>query len=411
MTHTPNYLPEKTDLNIGFLPLTDCAVLVVAQERGLFEKYGLNVQLEREVSWANIRDRIGFGSLDAAHMLAPMPLAASLGIDGLGIPMQSAFSMGLNGSAITLSRDLMDEMHAVQPSSFKGSPLKAGALKALLNKKRQRKLVFAHVFPYSQHHYLLNAWLEDAGIDPTTDVELRVIPPQQMVLQLANGEIDGFSAGEPWNQIAVQQGVGCIATSSYEIWNNGPGKVLGVTKQWADKYPQTHQALIASLLEAAQWLDSAEGRSQAAQWLSLPQYLNVPLEQICGPLLGQCQYAKDEPARSLPDFNCFYRYGATIPWHSHGQFFLQQMRHTGQLTHDVNDAKLLDEVYKMNVYRSVAESLGFPYPMENNKPEVIHHSPWVLKSASQPIAMGSSWISTDKLREQVLELNPADESL
>lgn len=409
MTHTTHYHPEKTELNIGFLPLTDCAPLVVAQERGLFEKYGLNVHLQREVSWANIRDRVGFGSLDAAHMLAPMPLAASLGIDGLGIAMQSAFSMGLNGSAITLSRGLMEEMKQVQPESFQCSPLSAEPLKKLLSEQRDRKLVFAHVFPYSQHHYLLNAWLENVGIDPFKDVELRVIPPQQMVLKLANGEIDGFSAGEPWNQIAVRQGVASIATSSYEMWNNGPGKVLGVTKQWADQYPQTHQALIASLLEAAQWLDEPQGRLQAAEWLSQAEYLNVPLAQISGPLLGQCQYSGDEPARSLPDFNCFYRYGATIPWHSHGQFFLQQMRQTGQLTHEVNEFELLNEVYRMDVYQSVAEPLGLPYPMSQYKPEVIHQSPWILKEASQPISMGSSWVATDKLRQQLLRLNAQQE--
>ena len=405
MTHTPNFLPEKTDLNIGFLPLTDCAVLVAAQERGLFEKYGLNVNLQREVSWANIRDRVVFGSLDAAHMLAPMPLAATLGIDGLGVPMQSAFSMGLNGSAITLSCGLMNEMRAAQSTSFYASPLTADSLKTLLAAKPNRKLVFAHVFPYSQHRYLLNAWLEDAGIDSAKDVELRVIPPQQMVVQLESGEIDGFSAGEPWNQIAVQQGVGCIAISSYEIWNNGPGKVLGVTRQWAEQYPQTHQALIAALLEAAQWLDQPHGRSQVAFWLSQPEYLNVPLEQIRGPLLGQCQYALDEPPRNLPDFNCFYRYGATIPWHSQGLFFLQQMRHVRQLTQAVNEYQVLDEVYKLNVYRSVAESLGLPYPMQNNKQEVIHHSPWILKDASQPIAMGSSQVSLNTLHEQLTGLN------
>lgn len=149
MTLAPQYSPEKTELNIGFLPLTDCAVLVAAQERGLFEKYGLQVSLEREVSWANIRDRVAFGSLDAAHMLAPMPLAASLGIDGLGIPMQSAFSMGLNGSAITLSCELLKEMRAVAPDSFQASPLKANALKAILQANPSRKLVFAHVFPFS----------------------------------------------------------------------------------------------------------------------------------------------------------------------------------------------------------------------------------------------------------------------
>ena len=220
---------------------------------------------------------------------------------------------GLNGAAITLSNALMDELKSICPDSFEVSPLKATALKKLIKAKPDRKLVFAHVFPYSQHHYLLNAWLEDAGIDPVNDVELKVIPPQQMVAQLANGEIDGYSSGEPWNQVAVQQGIGTVAITSYEIWNNGPGKVLGVTQKWAEQYPQTHRALVAALMEAAQWLDGEHGRAEVAEWMTREDYLDVPLEQVRGPLMGQYQFALDEPARFMPDFNCFYRYGATDP--------------------------------------------------------------------------------------------------
>ncbi|PWQ96292.1 CmpA/NrtA family ABC transporter substrate-binding protein [Leucothrix arctica] len=406
MNAAPLFRPEKTELKIGFLPLTDCAVLVAAQERGLFEKYGLEVSLEREVSWANIRDRVAFGSLDAAHMLAPMPLAATLGIDGLGIPMQSAFSMGLNGSAITLSNTLMDELKTICSDCFESTPLKATALKKLIDAKPDRKLVFAHVFPYSQHHYLLNAWLEDAGIDPVNDVELKVIPPPQMVAQLASGEIDGYSSGEPWNQVAVQQGIGSVAITSYEIWNNGPGKVLGVTQKWAAQNPQTHRAIVAALLEAAQWLDHPHGRSQTAEWMSREDYLNVPLEQIRGPLMGQYQFSLDEPARTLPDFNCFYRHGATIPWHSHGAFFLQQMSQGGQLKKSVDQQAVLDSVYKLDVYRDVAEKLGLPYPLDNHKAETVNQSAWVLKRASKPIAMGSSQITLARLSGQVSQLNP-----
>ncbi|RVU84280.1 nitrate transporter [Leucothrix sargassi] len=405
MNRAPAFIPEKTDLKIGFLPLSDCAVLVAAQERGLFEKYGLEVSLEREVSWANIRDRVAFGSLDAAHMLAPMPLAATLGIDGLGIPMQSAFSMGLNGSAITLSTTLMDELKALCPDSFDVTPLKATALKKLIKAKPERKLVFAHVFPYSQHHYLLNAWLEDAGIDPVNEVELKVIPPSEMVAQLARGEIDGYSAGEPWNQTAVQQGIGTVAITSYEIWNNGPGKVLGVTQKWAEEYPQTHRALVAALMEAAQWLDGQDGRSDIAEWMSREHYLNVPLAQVSGPLMGQYQFSLDEPARFIPDFNCFYRYGATVPWHSHGAFFLQQMIRNGQLKKDVDQQATLDAVYKLDVYRDVAELLDLPYPLDNHKAETNNQSAWILKRASKPIAMGSSHVVLEHLAEQLNGVN------
>lgn len=383
------FTPEKTDLRIGFLPLTDAAVLIAAQERGIFERYGLNVTLKRVQSWATIRDRVAFGELDAAHMLAPMPLAASLGIDGLGIPMQTAFSMGLNGSAITLSTQLMQQWRGFTPETFQQSPLPADGLHALMTMQLHRKLVFAHVFPFSQHYYLLRGWLSNAGIDPDNDVELRVIPPAQMVNQLAGGQIDGCCVGAPWNQIAVQQGIGQVAVSSYELWNNGPEKVLGVTRAWADQHPQTHRALVAALLESAEWLDQSwHNRQQLADWLARPDYLDMTVEHLSPPLLGSYAYAQAEPPRFMPDFNVFYRYAANAPWHSFGQFFWQQMQAAQQL----NTTAVVDlaAVYRMDIYRSVAESLGKPYPLADSRPEGSHHAPWVLAEASQPIAMGST---------------------
>lgn len=400
------FSPEKKQLQIGFLALTDCAILVAAQERGLYEKYGLQVELRRETSWANIRDRVAVGELDAAHMLAPMPLAATLGIDGLGIPMETAFSMGLNGSAITLSTDLMTEMQTLSPNLYEQSPLKAHTLKQLIDTTSDRKLTFAHVYPFSQHYYLLRAWLTDAGIDPDKDITLRAIPPSQMVNQLNIGLIDGYCVGEPWNQIAVQQGTGQIAVSSYELWNNGPEKVLGVTQKWAEKYPQTHQALIASLLEAAQWLEHPHSRLKIANWLAKPEYLGIPQEQIQPPLVGHCRYAKNQPKRFVPDFNCFFRYAANAPWQSQGRFFIQQMAYSGQLTindRDSNkDQAIIEQVYRMDRFNAVAEQIGLPHPLNQIKQEGIHQSTWVLTDASEPIAMGSSMIALESLATTII---------
>jgi nitrate/nitrite transport system substrate-binding protein len=389
------FKPEKAELNIGFLPLIDCGVLIAAQERGLFEKYGLQVHLKQETSWASIRDRVAFGELDAAHMLAPMPLAASLGVDGLGVPMETAFSMGLNGSAITLSSSLVEELKAISPESFTESPLKATAIKKLLEQQPDRKLTFAHVYPFSQHHYLLRAWLQDAGIQPDHDVELTVIPPSLMVEQLSSGGIDGYCAGSPWNQVAVKDGCGQIAITAYEIWNNAPDKVLGVTQRWAEQYPQTHQALIAALLETAEWLDSdLLHRIKLAEWLSLPHYLNLPVEQLKQPLTGYFPFAKDEPSRWQPDYHCFHRYAANTPWHSQGHYFLKQIKDAGQLTLDLpSHENIIENVYRLDTFREVAEKVSHPYPMSNDKPEGNHQSSWVLTDASQPIAMGSSIIS------------------
>lgn len=388
------FKPEKQQLQIGFLPLTDCAILVAAQKQDLFEKYGLQVTLRKETSWASIRDRVAVGELDAAHMLAPMPLAASLGIDGLGVPMETAFSMGLNGSAITLSSGLMKKLRAIAPESFEQSPLKATALKKLIQSEPEKKLKFAHVYPFSQHHYLLRAWLQDADIDPDKDVELSVIPPSLMVDRLATGDIDGYCVGSPWNLAAIQQGIGEVAITSYEIWNNGPDKVLGVTQEWAAAHPQAHQALLAALLEAAQWLDHVHHRIAMAEYLSQPEFINVPPEQITPSLVGRFPFAIDEPERFIPDHHCFFRYAANAPWHSQGDYFVQQIKATGQLNgaglNPKTEKKLIPEIYRMDTYRMVCEKLGMPHPSQNSKTEGKHDSPWVLHHSNKPIAMGSS---------------------
>lgn len=388
----------KQDLRIGFLPLSDCAVLVAALERGFFEKYGLHVTLQREVSWANIRDRVAFGELDAAHMLAPMPLAATLGIDGLGIPMQAAFSLGLNGSAISVASALMAAMREHYPQALCTAPVRAHGLKHLLSAQMPRKLVFGCVYPFSQHHYLLQAWLQDGGLVVGQDVEIRVIPPPQMVAALAQGEIDGYCAGEPWNQQAVSQGIGQVAVTSYDLWNNGPEKVLGVTQAWAEANPETHQALLCALLEAAHWVDEPHNRGRIAELLSRSEYLAMPREVIEPPLLGRYRYAPDEPERLLPDFNVFARYAANFPWHSHGAYFLAQMHATGQLaTLPPDPAALIAKVYCTPLYRLAAETLSLPYPTVDYLPSTHCLAPWVLRDASQPIAMGSNTVVLQNL--------------
>jgi nitrate/nitrite transport system substrate-binding protein len=376
----------KQHLRLGFLPLTDSAILIAAQERGFFEKYELSVELQREVSWANIRDRLAFGELDAAHMLAPMLLAANLRLDGLGVPMQTALSLGLNGSAITLAKPLMQTLQSEYPEHLQSSPLPATGLKAL-RKCLQRKLVFGCVYPFSQHHYLLRAWLKKGGLQLEDDVTIQVIPPSHMVAALEAGQIDGFCAGEPWNQIAVQNGIGCVAVSAYELMHNGPDKILAVTQNWAETNPDTHLALISALLEAAVWLEDARNRLVFGEILA--QYLDVPIMSLCAPLQGYYRYAAHEPERFVPDFQVFSRYAATMPWHSHGQYFLKAMREAGQLREVNDESALLKQIYRTDLYRKAAQSVGLAYPLQDYLPQGSYHAPWVLTAASQPIAMGA----------------------
>ena len=197
--------PEKQQISLGFLPLLDCAPLVIAKEKGFFSEQGLDVSLSREGSWASIRDKVILGLLDGAQMLAGIPLASSLGLGSPKVPMVTAFNIGLNGNAITLSNPVLEEIYALTDQ-----PVHSAEGLALLIQQRKEsnapKLTMASVYPYSAHNYLLRYWLNAAGIDPDNDLNLTVLPPTQMAQAMKKGQIDGYCAGEPWNLIAQEMG-------------------------------------------------------------------------------------------------------------------------------------------------------------------------------------------------------------
>ena len=383
---------EKTELTLGFIPLTDCAPLVVAKEKGYFDKYGLKVTLSKETSWANIRDKVALGILDGAQMLAGMPLAMSLGIGPMAKPMVTAFSMDLNGNAITVSNALFARMQQADPQSMMKKPLSAHALKKVIEENRKaggEPLTFAMVFPYSTHNYELRYWMAAAGIDPDKDVRLVVVPPPQMVGQLEKGTIDGYCVGEPWNAQAVQAGLGHTLITKYEIWNNSPEKVLGVTQEWAEQYPNTHRALLMALLEASRWLDELQNRLDAAAMISRSIYVNAPEHVVRMSMTGTFQYAANEMPRALPDFNVFYRYAANFPWRSHALWFISQMVRWGQVDKAVDMRAVAEEVYRPDIFRDAAESLGLLCPSIDYKLEGHHDNSWKLHEGSESLLMGS----------------------
>lgn len=382
---------EKTQLTYGIIPLTDCAPLVIAKEKGFFARYGLDVELSSEASWANIRDKVLVGALDGAQMLAPMPLATTLGIGGMQEAMVTAFSMDLNGNGITVSNDLYQRMLAADPAAMQEQPLSANALKTVIQAEQaegRTPLTFASVFPFSAHHYALRYWLASANIDPDRDVNLVVIPPPQMTGQLRSGVISGYCVGEPWNAQAVSMNVGRTLITNYELWNNMPEKVFGVTERWAAQNPNTHLATLMALLEAAKWLDQTENRMEAVRILT-QGYIAAPESVLQMSMLGTFQYASDEKPCKLPDFNVFYRYAATFPWRSHALWFLTQMRRWHQISNNNVDLKAVAEaVYRPDIYRQAADALGVPYPTIDYKVEGVHEQAWLLNSATQPIVMG-----------------------
>jgi len=382
---------EKSRLTLGFIPLTDCAPLAIAAEKGFFKRHGLDVTLAREASWANIRDKVALNALDGAQMLAPMPIAATLGSCVVKQPTITAFSLGLNGNAITVSNSLYDRMLQADPEAMATSPVTARALKKVIAENKQAgqsPLTFAMVFPVSNHNYQLRYWMASAGIDPDRDVRLIVIPPPYMAANLESGKIDGFCVGEPWNTRAVRMGNGRILISGYEIWNNSPEKVLGVKLSWAEKHPNTHRALIMALLEACAWIDQPENREEVIQLLASDRYINTPIEDIAPSLTGAMNYSQGDQLVQLDDFSVFHRYAANFPWRSHAEWIITQMHRWGQIEQLTDIQALASRIYRPDIYRQAAKALGMPAPSIDHKPEGAHADSWNLSDATKPIPMG-----------------------
>jgi nitrate/nitrite transport system substrate-binding protein len=299
--------------------------------------------------------------------------------------------MDLNGNAITVSNALYERMAEADPEAMSERPISARALRRVIELDRaagRPPLIFAQVFPYSTHNYQLRYWMASAGIDPDRDLRLIVIPPPQMATSLATHDIDGYCVGEPWNAHAVQQGIGRALITSYELWNNAPEKVFGVTRRWAENHPETHIAVIEALLEAARWMDRPENRMEVVETLTRGGYIDAPLEVVQMSMTGTFRYATGEPASPLPDFNVFHRYAANFPWRSHAEWLVSQMYRWGQIDRAIAVRPAIAEIYRPDIFRTAADRLGVPYPRVDHKVEGVHAQGWTLEAATAPIAMG-----------------------
>jgi nitrate/nitrite transport system substrate-binding protein len=382
---------EQSDLRLGFIALNDCAPLVVAREKGFFIGEGLKVELSREASWANVRDKVSMGALDGAHMLGPMALAVSLGVCGEQTRMVTPFSLNLNGSAITISAALAQAMRELDPEGMAQRPRSARPLKAMIDARRKAggpPLTFAVVFPFSVHNYELRYWAAAAGIDPDRDLRIVVTPPPRMAARLASGEIDGFCVGAPWNALSVAQGTGEIMIYASEIWRVGPDKVFGTTEAWAEKNPTALKALLRALIKAASWADEPENRAELASILARPDYVDAPEEVVASSLVGSPPYAPGEPGPDSIDYIIYHRYAASFPWRSHAVWFLTQMLRWGQIGLEVDIPATAEAVYRPDLYRAAAAELGAPTPLVDEKVEGLHAASWMLDEATAPIAMG-----------------------
>ncbi|MEM1114715.1 MAG: CmpA/NrtA family ABC transporter substrate-binding protein [Pseudomonadota bacterium] len=371
--------PERSELDLGYIRLSDSAPLVMAQELGLFEKYGLEVHLHREVSWANLRDKVVVGSLDAAQMLAPLPLATTLGCGGLRADMVTGLVLSLNGNGITVSRELGQQLAGLgaTPGDARANTLALQSLITADAAKQPLTLAAAHSF--SCHIFQLRLWLRAGGIDPDQDVRIIVLPPEQMVDSLARGIIDGFCVGEPWNTVAVQQGIGTMLATGYEVWNNLIEKVLGVTQRWHQANPTSHLRLRLAIMEACQWLAEPANRARAAATLAEPEYLDLPESVLMPSLTGQLQFQRDAAVVELPHFHVFGRFQAGFPWRSTARQLLSMCLEL--LGREANEAELVSIVqqsYRTDLYRQAARYLGLPLPATDNMPLEPHAEPWQL---------------------------------
>lgn len=383
---------EKSALNIGFIPLTDCATLAVAKEKGFFSKYGLDVTLSKEASWSNIRDKLAYGVLDAAQMLTTMPITSTLGTGSWKKETISSLVLGVNGNAITISSRLYNDLKQLNPDFDKLRPVTADTLKEHIEIRKSqglKPLVFAHVFPNSTHNYFLRYWLASSGIDPEHDVNLNVIPPQQMVMNLENNIVDGFCVGEPWNQQAISKGLGHVLITSYEIWNNAPDKVLGMNKEWAYNHPNTHRALVKALIESARWIDDEYNRVETAKIISNEDYINLPDEIILPPLIGKYKYNPNTEVESLPDFNLFYKYNASFPWLSQPEWYLSQMVRWGDVSESLDVQNIIKNIFWVDFYRQITDEMGLDSPLDNKKSEGQHASQWQINSQHGTQTMAS----------------------
>jgi nitrate/nitrite transport system substrate-binding protein len=369
--------PEKDQLKLGFIKLTDMAPLAIAYEKGFFEDEGLYVTLEPQANWKVLLDRVITGELDGAHMLAGQPIGATVGI-GTKADVITAFSMDLNGNAATVSNEVWSLMKSKVPVDAQGKPvhpIKANALKPVVEQFRAagRPFRMAMVFPVSTHNYELRYWLAAGGIHPgfyspsdvsgqiKADVLISVTPPPQMPATLEAGTINGFCVGEPWNQQAIAKGVGVPIVTDYEIWRNNPEKVFGVTRAWAEKNPITHVALVKALIRAGMWLDAGNGanRKEAAQILSRSEYVGADYRVIANSMTGTFEYGRGDK-RALPDFNVFFRHFATYPYQSDAVWYLTQMRRWGQIPEAKPDAwyaEAAHKVYRPDIYLQAAKAL------------------------------------------------------
>jgi len=343
--------PEKKEVKIGFIPLTDCASVVMASVLGIDQKYGVKIIPTKEASWAGVRDKLVNGELDFAHVLYGLVYGVHLGVSGPKKDMAVLMNLNHNGQAITLSKKLAD----------KGAVNGEGLAKLMASEKRE--YTFAQTFPTGTHAMWLYYWLAANGINPMKDAKVITVPPPQMVANMRVGNMDGFCVGEPWNHRAIMDGIGITATTTQAIWKDHPEKVLGTTSEFVQKYPNTARAVTAAIIEAGKWIDAGlSNKMKMAETVADKSYVNTGVDAINQRILGRYQDGMGKTWDD-PDHMKFYNEGAVnFPYLSDGMWFLTQHKRWGLLKEHPDYLAVARQINRIDLYKQAATAAKAPLP-------------------------------------------------
>ena len=376
-----------TSLRIAFLPLTDAAVLAVAREKGFAEEEGIALDLVRTTSWATLRDRLVFGQVQAAQMLAPLAVAVTLGLSQQPAPLSAPYKLNVNGNMLVMATEFAQ---ALDPDVAQrlDDPLGTAHDFAAAIGLWRRKPVIGVVHRFSSHAIMLRYWLASAGVDPDRDVMLRVVPPSLTVEAMRAGEIDGFIAGEPWGSAAVDAGLAEAVAIGERIWRRGVEKALTFRTPWLEENPQTVDALIRALVRAAAWCDDVEHHEALAHLLSQPHYVDQPAELILRALSGGIIPRLDMAPLHMPDFLLFSREATPFPWRSQALWIYSQLVRWKMVEHRPDNAAKAAAVFRPDIFRRALADSDVPMPGASMKVEGAVDSPLPVGSKRGELTLG-----------------------
>jgi NitT/TauT family transport system ATP-binding protein len=356
--------PGATRLAIGYIPLADAAALIVATDRGFAAEEGLEIDLVREVSWSNVRDKLNIGLLDGAHLLAPLAVASSLGTGHVKVPITVPFNLALNGNAITVSPALGSALADAADGDMAEPAVTACALARVAARRKVRglpPLTFGMTFPFSHHNYQLRFWMAAGGVVPDEDVQLVVLPPPYMAESLGNGHVDGFCVGAPWSSAAVDLGIGHILHYGSEIMARAAEKVLALRREWAADHPDVVTRLVRALDRAALFVADPANRDEVAALVAAPRRLAVAPEFIRRTLDGRLKLVSGGGTRASDRYLVVGRLGASRPDPVQAAWAYAQMVRWGQAPLSADLVAAAMEVFRPDLYRAAVDAgVGLP---------------------------------------------------